>query len=160
FTTTREDDICFSQTEQHQGVQHGIGATGAGAYHRVIWSAQVMTHADLSGCYVQYHLGDEERIEPGCTVAFGKFGHFVLERDQSTDTASENNADTVGIDIIGSQPGAFHSLIAGYQSELGKAVDLPGFFLIEELKRVQIFHFAGTSCAELGGIKQRYHIRH
>ena len=74
---------------------------------------------------------------------WAKLHHFFLESDQSANTAGKNNTYPVAVYIIFCNSGIRHRLVADAQGDLGKPIELPGFFFIQETERIIIFQLAG-----------------
>ena len=136
-----------------EGIHDGVGTARAGTDHGIVRSAQVVTHGDLSGGNIQDHLRDEERIETGCAVSFGKFSDLVLESNESANTTSEYHTNAIGIDVLFIESGIQHGLVADNEGQLREAIEFAGFFFIEELSGLKILDLAGKARAKLRGIK-------
>ncbi len=136
----------------------GTGTAGAGTYYSKIGPAQVMAHGYLPCGNIQYHFGNEERIEARCTIASCKIGYFVLKGDQPANAAGEHHTNTVRVDIIFIQPGIGHGLVACYQCQLREAVNLSRFFFVQKISGFKILYFTGKSGTELRSIKQCNHV--
>jgi len=107
----------------------------------------------VTGGEVGNHLGDEERIETGCTIAIGKTNYFLFEGIDAANTSSPNHSDAVEVFLFRFYTGIGNGLLGGNQGKLGKQVVFTGIFLFEVVVGVVILDLAGKRRLELGRVK-------
>src|SRR5450432_698541 len=105
---------------------------------------------------VEDHLGYEEGIITGCSVALGEMNHFFLESDQSPDSTGKYNAYAVTVHIIFGNGCIRYRLIANRQGGLRKAIQFPGFFFIQKTEGIIILQLAGKTGFEFCSIEKSY----
>ena len=109
-------------------------------------------HRNVSGCNVGNHFRNEERIV--FRTFFGVHSIvacFFLEGVQTTDTGSDDDADTVFIDGTfrgGLKTGISDCLTGSHKGILCIQVELTCFLAVEVLVGIKTFHFAGKLCLE------------
>src|SRR5881227_2462397 len=98
-----------------------------------------MTHGDVTGCYIQDHLWNEERVKARGAISLRKIHHFFLEGHYSTYPAGENNTGPVNIYVFLTNAGICNSLIAGYYCSLCKTVKFTRFLPVKIIGRLKTF---------------------
>src|SRR5688572_28908559 len=99
---------------------------------------------------IQYHFGNKERVETGCSVAGSKIGHFLLECDKTADTAGKDNTYPVWVSIFTGDTGIFYCFIACNDRKLAVAVHFTGFLPVYINGGIEVFNFTGKLRLEFG----------
>jgi len=105
----------------------------------VVWAFRVELHGDDAGRDVGDEHRDEERRDlPRSALAIDVM--LLLEASQPSDPASDNDADTIGIQSVRlGQAGVFHCLVGCTNRVLCELVSPFGFFPIHVGQRIEIF---------------------
>ena len=77
FGATTNNDICFAEAKQHQGINDGVCRGGAGRNGRVVRATEPVFHRDMTAADVGNHFGDEEGIEARRTLACNETGRLL-----------------------------------------------------------------------------------
>ena len=114
-----------------------------------------VNHRDLSGCNVGNHLRNEERIETRTDCVFGLcvIHYFFFESVDTADTYSEDHTDFVQVFFFHINASGCYSFFGSSNSILCIKIHFASFFPVDEIGRVEVFHFAGKLSLELGCVK-------
>ena len=141
--TTRQDDVCMTQTYLVEGLCYGVGRRRASRANRETQSAQSEEDGYLSGSNARNGLRNHEGVEARYAVSFAEVDTLLLGRAQSAHTASPYYADTVAVLLLHIQSGIIYSLLGYPYRELCIAVELTHLFAVEQWRRVEALDFSG-----------------
>ena len=115
-----------------------------------------MAHRNLPSGNIKDHFRNEKRIEPWRSISFGIGHYFFLKSKQTAYSTGKDNTRSVWIDIVFCNSGVFDGLITGYNSQLGKTINLPCLFSVEIGNWIKSLYLTGKLCFEFGSIKECY----
>src|SRR5688572_1380787 len=125
----------------------------AGADNRKVWSAEAISHRDLTCRNIEDHFWDEERIEPRGSITSCIIHYLFLESDQSADTTGENYTCTIRVNRTIVNAGIFDGFVSSNEGQLSEPVHLAGFLTIKNGYGIKVFNFAGKPGFEFCSIK-------